>query len=292
MRIQKLITLVVALISVSSLNTAAKTDAALALADRLFEATMWDPAITEYRRHLFFPPNSRDVDHCYHRIALCWQRQGDLGEALEWTRHAMTVATSDSVLYERGLDVGVLLAHLGNRSTAELEFTRLFKYCPYSDVRQKAAFLAADLQVNAYRWRDARSSLESATAYPAVGSRLDSLFTSLEATELKSPAKAKRLSTFFPGAGQFYTGNVLSGLHSLGLAVGFGALLVASIADHRIGLSVVSASLLIRYYVGGRHHAYRLAVESNVKKVQPSLNEIKQQLQQIDTDGRPMDTSW
>ncbi|MEE9270416.1 MAG: hypothetical protein V3V49_09155 [Candidatus Krumholzibacteria bacterium] len=251
-------------------------------ADRFFSFKMWNAAITEYKRHLFTSPRTSTRDHCFERIALCYEYEGNLHGALDWTRKAVSIASSDSIRDDRRFDAASLSADMGHRDSAELEFNRLSLFSKYSSVREAAVVRAADLQLEAHRWRDARETLLSCSEIQsALGDRLDSLFTTLDHSKQKSPKMARRLSTFLPGAGQFYTANVGDGVLSLTLNAAFVLLVVNSIRDGRIGMTIVGASFGFRYYQGGRYHATRLALEYNKDALRPAINEIRQELHRI-----------
>lgn len=75
---------------------------------------------------------------------------------------------------------------------------------------------------------------------------------------------AKVISYILPGAGQIYTGNILSGLMSLGYNVLFGYLTAKSFADNRAFDGLVIGSLLwLRFYRGNIQNAEKFAVEKN-----------------------------
>jgi len=68
-----------------------------------------------------------------------------------------------------------------------------------------------------------------------------------------------------PGAGQFYTGEYVSGLLSLGWNVLWGYLTIKSFVDDRIFDGIMVGSLLwLRFYNGNTYNAEKFAEEKNL----------------------------
>jgi tetratricopeptide (TPR) repeat protein len=242
-------------------------------ADGLFAAGLWDAAITEYKRHLFLDPESPSRDHCYEQIAGCYRELGNLQASLETLRFALEQTPGDSLRSERRLDIGELLLAMDVRPLAELEFSRVQAFCRYAPVRRRATERLVTLQLETFRWRDARSSLSRAEG-SVLGSermRMDSVFARMESVAMRSPTTAKNLSSVMPGLGQMYAGSWIRGIHSFALNALCAALVVHSVRESRVALAVFSVSLFTRYYQGGRYHAARLAAERNNAKLRPEI---------------------
>ena len=76
---------------------------------------------------------------------------------------------------------------------------------------------------------------------------------------------AKISSMIIPGAGQFYTGEYVSGLLSLGWNVLWGYLTIKSFVDDRIFDGIMVGSLLwLRFYNGNIYNAEKFAEEKNL----------------------------
>ena len=77
---------------------------------------------------------------------------------------------------------------------------------------------------------------------------------------------AKVISYILPGSGQFYTGNYLSGLMSLGWNVLWGYLTITSFVEDRAFDGILIGSLLwMRFYRGNVQNAEKFAIEENIK---------------------------
>ncbi len=83
-------------------------------------------------------------------------------------------------------------------------------------------------------------------------------------SERYSVLKAKILSFFIPGAGQFYTGNFISGALSLGWNLLWGYITVNSFIENRAFDGIVAGDLLwLRFYRGNIQNAEKFAEEKN-----------------------------
>ena len=76
---------------------------------------------------------------------------------------------------------------------------------------------------------------------------------------------AKIFSMIIPGAGQFYTGEYLSGFLSLGWNVLWGYLTIKSFIDDRVFDGIMIGSFLwFRFYNGNIYNAKKFAKEKNL----------------------------
>ena len=255
-------------------------DACLAMADSLAVAGFADAAITEYMRFMFFHPESGETAGCHSSISRCYADLGDYERALNSARAAVPSAEQDSLKYRYRLDVAVIHLEMGDVSMAELAASRVLAFCPNRDVRECAALMVAECQLRTYRWRELRSTFSMSEAWQQGQSwaRIDSMLRDLESTDTKSPDVARRLSTFIPGAGQMYAGDVLDGIHALALNALLGSLLVSSAVDGKVGECIVYFSLLKRYYQGNRTNAARLSEEYNISVLGPYMQGISAEI--------------
>jgi TM2 domain-containing membrane protein YozV len=93
--------------------------------------------------------------------------------------------------------------------------------------------------------------------------------------ELYNPELARYLS-IIPGAGQFYTGEYVSGLISIGWNVLWGYLTIEAFIEHRVFDGVLIGSLLWwRFYSGNIQNAEKFALEKNLKITNSALYYLK-----------------
>ena len=251
-------------------------DTCLAMADSLAGVGFADAAITEYMRFMFFHPESGETAGCHSSISRCYAGLGNHERALDSARASVSAAEQDSLKYHYRLDVAAIHLEMGDVSMAELAASRVLAFCPNRDVRECAALMVAECQLRTYRWRELRSTFSMSEAWQQGQSwaRIDSMLHDLESADAKSPDVARWLSTFVPGTGQMYAGDVLDGLHALALNALLGSLLVSSVVDGKVGECIVYFSLLKRYYQGNRANATRLSEEYNIAALEPCVRGI------------------
>lgn len=84
----------------------------------------------------------------------------------------------------------------------------------------------------------------------------------------KSPLKAKHLSGFFPGIGQYYAGYPLKGTASILLHASFCLVAIESIISGMYITSIIyGLNPVVRLYLGGKQNSYRLADAKNNKQI-------------------------
>jgi TM2 domain-containing membrane protein YozV len=95
------------------------------------------------------------------------------------------------------------------------------------------------------------------------------------ADDLYDPALAKTLS-IIPGAGQFYTGEYVSGLISIGWNVLWGYLTINAFIEDRVFDGFVVGTLLWwRFYSGNLQNAEKFAIEKNLEKTNSALHYLQ-----------------
>ena len=100
----------------------------------------------------------------------------------------------------------------------------------------------------------------------------------------RSPVVAAVMSAVVPGAGQFYTGEYVSGLISLGWNVLWGYLTVSAFVDDRVFDGIMIVTLLWwRFYTGNLQNAEQFALEKNLNISNDALSYLKNDY----TGGKP-----
>ena len=91
-----------------------------------------------------------------------------------------------------------------------------------------------------------------------------------------SVSLARTLSYIIPGSGQFYTGEYLSGMMSLGWNVLWGYLTINAFIEERVFDAVVIANFLwLRFYRGNVQNAEKFAIERNIEISNKALNYLQ-----------------
>lgn len=95
------------------------------------------------------------------------------------------------------------------------------------------------------------------------------------AEDLYNPTLAKTLS-IIPGAGQFYTGEYLNGLISIGWNVLWGYLTINAFIEDRIFDGFAVGTLLWwRFYSGNIQNAEKFAVDKNLETTNTALSHLQ-----------------
>jgi hypothetical protein len=260
--------------------TGLRADPVLEYADRLFDEGMWDAAVTEYKRFVYFNSDSYDRHHCYERTACCYVKMGDYPSAIGILATALSEAPNDSLRQQRRIQSGIIRRDNGEMALAELTLARVATFSDDERFRRAAALLLAECQLRAFRWREAESTLvrSGILISDPEGPRLESIFADIEAQSLKSPRLALWLSTFLPGLGQVYAGSPLRGLHALALNASFAYMLTRTVIDEDIGNGLGIIGFAFRYYMGNRSNAEQAAVEHNQARLGPHLETAVERL--------------
>lgn len=239
----------------------------LDLADDLFSAGFYDEAITEYKRFAFFNPGNQSASFVHYKAAIAYREQGKWAESITQLHHAINWVQDDSIRNRWQLVLANTYIVSGNYSAAEIILLRLQAFSRWADIRKGAFFFRGIAGIYSYRWKSAQEAFkEYFDEYPdsSLQVMVDSLLLSGQQQKYKSPIMARMLSTFLPGAGQFYAGDIKNGTGALVLNAGLGFWIVYNIVQGNYGDGLTIYFFLFRrYYSGNRYHAERLVRERN-----------------------------
>jgi len=241
----------------------------LNLADSLFSIKAYQPAITEYKRFLFFQGHDDSSAHVYSQIGKCYRNLFDWDKAAESFRNAIDRASNDSLRSEYKIALGVVHISSGDYSSAEMSLLGLASFSKIPAIRARAAFFLSLNYIYRHKWKEAKQYLEEnfPISDSSANSELRQLLEKAANTKYKSPALAEWLSTFIPGLGQIYAGKPLSALNAMAINAGTGYLLFDTIDKHPSFIEIFSyGSLFHRYWAGNRNNAAQYVRESNEKK--------------------------
>ena len=162
------------------------------------------------------------------------------------------------------VNIGIVLIAEKKYSAAEFEFLRVRMFSKNSSLIKKANFYLGICYLYKFEWDKAKDVFSKYFTIQPGNEEVLSLFSADNLPGNKSPKLAKWFSTFIPGSGQIYGGNLLNGLNATGINFGIGYLLVDSILDHRYADALIGyLSLFERYYRGNRLNAERISREFN-----------------------------
>jgi len=240
----------------------------LDLGDSFFDTGNYEQAITEYKRFLFFAANSgiecdsNAVSYAYHRIGLSYRNQKMWKPSLNALQQSIKYASNDSIQTERKIALSVVLIAMGNYSAADFKLLLIESYCKFPELKNRARFLRGIVAIYQFNWKEAQRLIKFSED-PGF-SRVDSLLSEAQNLKYKSVNIAKRLSTFLPGAGQVYVGDLRNGVNALLLNGAIGFLLGYNLFNGNYPDAIlVYLCLFRRYYSGNKYHAGLIAEEYN-----------------------------
>jgi tetratricopeptide (TPR) repeat protein len=248
-------------------------DGLLDRADRFFQAENYDASATEYQRFLFFAREHPAAYYAYYRLGLAEYRLGRFEEAIRAFRQSAQSSTASSN-HRRNTSYRLGLAYLeaNQLERAKLEVLSLAMSARDTVLATQASVIVGLAYAFQDRWEQADEMWQRAVVLQkdnepfqrkiaraqAVADQLDTQPT------LASPAKAKWASTFLPGSGQVYAGNVRDGLSALAVNTGTSYMVYRSLsAGSYISAVTLATSLWWRYYQGNRNRAADAAARAN-----------------------------
>jgi len=238
------------------------------LADSLFASENFYQAITEYKRLQFFDLQKSFESFTNSQIAKAYKKGEFYQKSEEYFRKAIENSVSDE-----------------ERNNLKIEIVKIFII---KSEKEKALSLLDSLEKSYFEknqldyWRGwtflFHYDTENSLKYFNQSEIAKSIVDSLEILRKKeySPTIAKISSAILPGFGQFYTGNITSGLISLGWNVLLGGISVNAFFSERIIEGILVTDLLwLRFYRGNIHNAEQFALEKNVKLADNLLKNLK-----------------
>ncbi|MCX7030301.1 MAG: tetratricopeptide repeat protein [Spirochaetes bacterium] len=247
-------------------SVATAEDAARALAARLFDATEYDAALTEYKRFLFFNAGHPETWRIYERIAACYRALGEWPKAAAWYTESARNAPDASGRVDMEIEAAVTEIAAGSFSAAEFRLLSLRSFAPSEALAGRDALFLGVLYVLSDRPEEADRELRTYVALLDEPRRaaIEAVLERSRHAPRRSPRTARLLSTLLPGLGQVYAGDALDGLNSLLVNGASVALIVGAILAERYAeAGLVFSYLFQRYYAGGRSNADKLAIERN-----------------------------
>ena len=227
-------------------------------AKKLFEDENYFDSVIEFKRLLFFDETQTYEFDANFLIGLSYKHGGMFSEALQYLSLAKLKSGSDEEFYTSSIEI--IKINILRRTT--------FK-----------AFSMLDSLAIDRRFKDKLIEIDYWKGWTYIFSddweKASEIFTKINQNQmavlcdsinnnLYNPQLAKYLS-IIPGAGQFYTGEYVSGLLSIGWNVLWGYLTIDAFIDDRVLDGVLIGSLLWwRFYSGNIQNAEKFAVEKNL----------------------------
>ncbi len=231
----------------------------LAYTESLFTQEKYFDAITEAKRLSFFDSTKQFSYSTNKLIAEAYRKGGKLSEAVHYYTKAEIAATKVEDLFKTKIEIVKINILRRAFSLADHQL---------NEMEEDPRFVTENSSLQYWRgWNYLfHDDWEKAAA---VFGKIDSAATLKNICEEVQKKKysvsfVKGLSVVLPGAGQFFTGNYVSGILSLSWNVLLGYLTVQAFSAERVFDGMVVGSMLwLRFYNGNLSNAEKFAVEKN-----------------------------
>ena len=250
-------------------------------AEKLFESGDYQAARLEYKRLLFYRPDTEFKDIADYRIAQSYYYQNQPERAEHLFREFLAVHPNSDFRFRSQLMIGQLHFDAGKYSLARTTLFELLHSSADTDVMAAAHYLRGWCYVYTTDWDKAIAELRRVdtlqTDTPHQKNARQLADTLLENTPLlhKSPQIAGWLSTVVPGSGQLYVGRVKEGVLAAVLGGTFIYLVADAIRERRYvdcaGISLIGW----QFYWGNRINAQRFASEYNAHRERELIEALK-----------------
>jgi len=239
-------------------------------AKKLFEEENYFDAVTEFKRLLYFDLTGTYSYQANFLIGLSYKNGNKLSDALQYFTLSDLSSTTSDEAFESRLEI-IKINIL--RRTTERALVLL------DSLQNDAKFRNRIDEINYWRgwayifsddWERASQTFNGIQN----GHQLAEICDSVD-NELYNPQLAKYLS-ILPGAGQFYTGEYVSGFISIGWNVLWGYLTINAFIEDRVLDGVLIGSLLWwRFYSGNIQNAEKFALEKNLEITNSALRYLQ-----------------
>jgi len=239
-------------------------------AENLYSQENYFDAITEFKRLLFFDESDNYVYSANLYIGLSYKMGGRFSDALQYLALAKLNSSSEEEFFDSSIDI--IKVNILRRTTGRA-------FALLDTLANDTSFVHKFEEINYWRgwayifsneWEKAELTFSEIQSTHQLAVLCDSVNN-----ELYNPQLAKYLS-IVPGAGQFYTGEYVSGLISIGWNVLWGYLTIEAFIEDRIFDGVLIGSLLWwRFYSGNIQNAEKFALEKNIKITNSALNYLQ-----------------
>lgn len=226
----------------------------------LFEKEKYFDAVTEFKRLLFFSDDQQYKFDANYYTGLSYKNGAKFSDAIRYLTTAEINAKTDKQIYNSRIQIirtNIL------RKTTKRALSLL------ASLEEDKKYSVKKDEINywrgwAYMFQDDWESASRSFAMIDENHDLKFLADSVDEKQY-SVTFAKTISYLLPGAGQFYTGEYVSGLLSLGWNLLWGYLTINSFLNDRAFDGIMIGGLLwFRFYRGNFQNAEKFALEKNL----------------------------
>lgn len=240
-------------------------------AQSLYENENYFDAVTEFKRALFFDDQKEFQYSANFYIADSYKSGGMFSEAIRYFTQAELASRTIEEVYVCKIEIIKLnilrrTAERANRLIDELLSDERFIH-----KKEELYYWKGWSYIFSDEWKEASNEFSKINPDHQLASFAQTVNDSLYNVQF-----AKVLSYVIPGAGQFYTGEYLSGILSLGWNVLWGYLTINAFIEERVFDGLAVANLLwLRFYNGNVYNAEKFAIEKNRKITNRALEYLQ-----------------
>lgn len=229
------------------------------LAKELYNEEEYFDAITELKRLLFFDKENQYAYSANELIGRCYKMGAKFSDAIQYFFLAGVHSSSSEELFDTKIEIIKINILRRTIARAFILLDSLETDKRFAGKENEITYWRGWAYIFDDKWNEAAEEFSKINS----GRELKTISEKVE-SERYSVLKAKILSFMIPGAGQFYTGNYISGILSLGWNILWGYITVNAFIENRAfdGIAV-GELLLLRFYRGNVQNAVKFADEKN-----------------------------
>lgn len=243
------------------------SEAQFNLAKKFFDEEKYFDAVTEFQRLLFFDKSELYEYEANLLIGLSYKCGAKYDDAAKYLTIAEMNSSTKDELFNAKIEI-IKLNILRRTTTRALTLLDSLQSNPeFKNKSEEINYWRGWAYIFSDDWEKASYYFSSVKPDHQLAVMCDSLNKNLY-----DPSLAKTLS-IIPGAGQFYTGEYVSGIISIGWNVLWGYLTINAFLEDRVFDGFVIGTLLWwRFYTGNLQNAEKFALEKNLEMTNSVLH--------------------
>lgn len=245
------------------------------IAKKFMDEQKYFDAITEFKRLILFNKDSTDLDLYYSLIGDCYKGGAKFDESIYYYSLSEINAKNIEQIYKAQIKIirSNILRRTTQRAISLLDSLSVNKN--YLDKIDQINYWRGWAYIFSDDWGNASFEFSKVDSAKQL-----SEFCGLTDDDLYSVPMVKAMSFILPGLGQFYTGNYVSGILSLGWNALWGYLAINAFLTERIFDGImVSNFLWFRFYRGNFENAEKFADAENQFEMNKALKWLQAEFQ-------------
>jgi tetratricopeptide (TPR) repeat protein len=258
------------IISPTVLTSQTESEKQFQYAETLYDQEEYFDAITEFKRLIFFDKSELHSYSANKMIGLSYKQGAKFSDAIHYLTLAEINAPTLDDIYECRIEIIKINILRRTTSKALSMLDSLSNDSRFSSDINEINYWKGWAYIFSDDWDKASESFAKIDSNHPLKNFCDSLNNDLYSVTL-----AKALS-IIPGLGQFYTGEYVSGLLSIGWNLLWGYLTINSFVEDRVfDGSIIGALLWWRFYSGNLQNAEKFALQKNLEKTNSALRYLQ-----------------